>query len=450
MGVVYDPALYRADEKRFAPYKFPEYVKAPWQTWHTDFVFDNGWSGTMMLSFTGPMRCVLLNLLAPDGKLTETIQFIDEEDVIIDENGYDIQMGPDNYFRAKFPILKMHADDKANNCGLDLTVETLIEPTISELPDGIGIGRINTPNMPVSVAWYYMPWNKITGTLKVDGKTFPVNGYGWSDHQFGTADFFGDACHYFYWGNFPIGGNSGENLITIFEAQGGPHQGYRPIKWVWNFKDGKVYSYDRDADFYIYCEDIPEGDTVPHTLKYVFEGDRIRGVIEGKWLRTMMKQAVDQLPFHAILNRSLYDCHAEMEIDGEKIVTDFTRILEACYSYDPTEGQRLAYRGEVAVASAAEAAPEPAEEAAPEAAPEPEYVDDGRPPKFTMSSKLGEVMADPRGVAVMEKYLPGISKDPNTSKGYGMKLKILFAMPATGVDKKTRALMDADLRKIKD
>lgn len=448
MGKVYDPELYRASEKHFAPYKMPEYVTNPWQTWHTDFVSTDGWAGTAMISYTGPMRCVLLTIVAPDGKITETIQFIDEEDVKAAEDGYDIQVGPNNYFRAQFPVLEMHVDDQENNCGLDLKAEALIDPILSELPDGVGIGRLNTPNMPVNIAWYFMPWNKITGTLKVEGQVIPIEGHGWSDHQFGTDDFFGAACHYFYWGNFPIGGESGENLITIFEAQGGPVQGYRPIKWMWNYKNGKVYSYDRDADYYIYCLDIPEGDTVPHTLKYVFEGDRISGVIEAKWKRTMMKQPVDQGVFHAILNRSLYACHAEMVIDGEKIVSDFDRVLEACYSYDPTEEQRLAYRGEAPAVSAA-SEDEAVEEAAPQAEEEP-YVDDGRPPKFTMSSKLGEVMADPRGVAVMEKYLPGISNDPNTKKGYGMKLKILFAMPATGVDKATRQKMDADLRKIKD
>ena len=445
MGIVYDPGLYKASEKWFAPFKMPKYAKNPFQTWHTDFVFDNGWSGSAMLSWTGPMYCVLLTLVDPDGKITETMQFIDQENTHWSEDGYDIHFGP-NYFKAEFPILEMLVDDKDNRAGLRLKVETLIQPTLSELPDGVGIGRLKTPYMPVCVSWYMMPWNRITGTIWVEGKEIAVSGYGWSDHQYGTDNFFGPATHYFYWANFPIGGSSGENLVTIFEAQGGPEQGYRPIKWMWNFKNGQIYSYDRDADYYIYALDIPEGDTVPHTMKYVFEGDRIRGVIEGKWIHTMMKQPVQQPPFNAMINRSLYDCHAEMEIDGEKIVTDFKRVLEICYTYEPTDEQRLAYKGDApAAAPAAEV-----EETGPAAEPEPEYVDDGRPPKFTMSSKLGEVMADPRGVAVMEKYLPGISNDPNTKKGYGMKLKILFAMPATGVDKATRAKMDADLRKIKE
>lgn len=444
MGIVYDPELYRASEKYFAPYDMPGYAKNPFQTWHTDFVADNGYYATAMFSFTGPMKCVLLTIVDPQGNITETIQFIDDEDATWVKDGYDITLGS-NYFRANFPILEMHVDDKDNDCGLDFKVEALIEPSFSELPDGVGIGRLNTPYMPVCISWYFMPWNRITGTLKLNGENIPVTGYGWSDHQFGTDNFFGPACHYFYWGNFPLG----DNLITIFEAQGGPNQSYRPIKWLWNFKGDKIYSYDRDADFYIYTLDIAEGDTVPKTLKYVFESDRIRGVIDAKWKATLMKQPVDQPPFHAILNRSAYDCHAEMVIDGEKIEKDFVRILEACYSYEPTDDQRLVMKCDLGASVGGSAAVSPAEQTVPEPEEEVPAVDENLPGRFSKNSKLGDVIKDPEGCAVLEKYLPGISSDPNTKKGYGMKLKILFAMPATGVSRATLAQIDADLRAIK-
>jgi hypothetical protein len=70
-------------------------------------------------------------------------------------------------------------------------------------------------------------------------------------------------------------------------------------------------------------------------------------------------------------------------------------------------------------------------------------------PRFTLKSKLGDVLGDPDGQAVLEQYVPGISSDPNTKMGYKMSLKMLFGMPATGVSKETLEQIEADLYKIK-
>jgi len=261
MGIVYDPELYRATEKHFAPYPMPACSRSPFQTWHTDMVFDNGYFATVMFAFTGPLRTVMLQIVDDTGAIAvESFQFFEEDDCRCATDGYDVNVS-ENYMRANFPSLVVHVIDRDMGAGADILVESLIMPTISELPDGVGIGRMNTPNMPVSIAWYFMPWNKITGTLTVGGQEVRVSGYGWSDHQFGTDDFFVKACHYFYWANFPLG----EHTITVFEAQGGPAQGYRNFKWMWDFKGDKLYAYERDADFYIAATGIDEGDTVPRS-----------------------------------------------------------------------------------------------------------------------------------------------------------------------------------------
>lgn len=432
MGVVFDPELYRATEKHFAPYPLPVCSKSKWQTWHTDAVFDNGYYATAMYAFTGPLRSVLLQIVDNTGKIAvESIQFYEAEDVVFDPNGYDISVG-ENYFRANFPNLALHVRDEERNAGLDLLVETEIMPTISELPDGVGIGRVKAPNMPVSVAWFFLPWNKITGTLTVDGQEIRVTGQGWSDHQYGTDDFFTKACHYFIWGNFPLG----EHTLTTFEAQGGAAQGYRNFKWVWDFKGDKLYSYDRNADVYIYTSDIEEGDTIPKTVVFVYEGDRIRGKITCKWKTLIQKQPVDCPPLSAMLNRSAYDCHAEMCIDGVLIDKTFVRILEIAYTLDPVAGVREA---------------QPVERIVEEIIVEEEipFIDESIPARLTIKSKLGKVIKDPEGNAVLEKYVPGITNDPNTKLGYGMTLKMLFSMPQTGVSKATLAKIDTDLRKIK-
>jgi len=437
MGIVYDPELYRATEKDFAPYEFAECARSPFQTWHTDMQLDNGYYATIMFAFTGPLRTVLLQIVDDKGEIAvESIQFFDEEDCEYIKDGYEIHIG-ENFFIGNFPNIVIHANDPENNAGVDLVVEFESMPIKSELPNGVGTGRINTPNMPVAIAWYFAPWAKITGTMTVAGKTMDVSGYGWTDHQFGTDDFFTRACQYYYWACFPLG----DEIIVLFEAQGGAAQGYRNMKWLWNFKDGKVFSYERNADYYIYATDIEEGDTVPKRLMYVFEGDRIRGKVTADFKVLMQKQPVESPPLKAMLNRAVYDCHAEMEIDGKKIDTTFERILEAAWTLDPPPG--FVTQAEPPIIQ--QAVPQQAAEE-PEPPAETGDVGSGR---LSIKSKLREVLADPEGNAVLEKHLPGISNDPNTKLGYGMKLSMLFKMPQTGVSKEQLAQIDRELRSIK-
>jgi len=435
MGLVYDPELYRATEKHFAPYPMPAHYKDAFQTWHTDMVFDNGYYATVMFTFMGPLRVVMLQIVDDTGAIAvESVQIFPEEECRFATDGYDINIA-DNYFRANFPNLVVHVADDSIGAGADILVESLVMPTISELPDGIGIGRMNTPNMPVSIAWFFMPWNRLTGTLRVDGKEIPVSGYGWSDHQFGTDDFFSKACHFFYWANFPLG----EHTLTLFEAQGAAAQGFRNFKWLWDFKGDKLYSYDRNADYYIFATEIEEGDTVPKKLTYVFEDSRIRGKVTCTWKALVQKQPVDAVPFKVMLNRSAYDCHAQLMIDGESIDKTFVRILEAAYTLDPEPDKNVTQQNFPAI--------DPAE-MSPTAWVTP-VEDVNAPYRLSIKSKLKAVINDPEGNAVLEKYLPGISNDPNTKLGYGMTLKMLFSMPKTGVTKEMLAQMDVDLKKIK-
>ncbi len=428
MGIVFDPEMYRATEKHFAPYPLPPSSESKWQTWHTDACYDNGYYSTVMFATVGSLITAALQIVDPDGKpVVESMQFFEPEEYVFSTDGFDLTMG-ENYYRGKFPNIGIYVHDDEGN-GAELVVETLVQPTISELPDGIGLGRVITPNMPVSVAWFFLPWNKITGKLIVQGKEIPVTGHGWSDHQFGTADFFKEACQYFMWGNFPLG----KHTLTFFEAQATDRGGYRPIKWLWDFKGEKLYEYCRDCDYYIQATDIEEGDTIPRKVVIVFEHNRIRGKVTCVWKALIQKQPVEAGVRKVVLNRSAYDCHAELEIDGEKVDTIFTRILEIAYPLDPV----AAPEGRKAEAVRVEEAP--VEEA---------VVIDNPNSKYSLNSKLGKVIKDPQGLAVLERHLPGISKDPSTKLGYGMTLKMIFGMTSS-VSKETKDAIDRDLRAIK-
>lgn len=48
---------------------------------------------------------------------------------------------------------------------------------------------------------------------------------------------------------------------------------------------------------------------------------------------------------------------------------------------------------------------------------------------YTTSSTLGELMADPQIVAIIEKYVPGSTEDPNMKNGGKVKIST-FLKPA--------------------
>ncbi len=58
---------------------------------------------------------------------------------------------------------------------------------------------------------------------------------------------------------------------------------------------------------------------------------------------------------------------------------------------------------------------------------------------YTLDTKVGEILKDAGAVKVLEKYAPGISKNPMIGLAKGMTLKTVIAMPqakyAPGISK---------------
>jgi hypothetical protein len=47
----------------------------------------------------------------------------------------------------------------------------------------------------------------------------------------------------------------------------------------------------------------------------------------------------------------------------------------------------------------------------------------------TLDTTLGEIMADPQAVAVLDQYVPGISGNPLLQMAKGMSLRMILSMP---------------------
>jgi hypothetical protein len=48
---------------------------------------------------------------------------------------------------------------------------------------------------------------------------------------------------------------------------------------------------------------------------------------------------------------------------------------------------------------------------------------------YTLDTKVGELLKDTHAVEVLERYVPGVSKNPMVALASGMTIKSLLAMP---------------------
>ena len=48
---------------------------------------------------------------------------------------------------------------------------------------------------------------------------------------------------------------------------------------------------------------------------------------------------------------------------------------------------------------------------------------------YTLESKVGEILDDTNAVEILEKYAPGVSKNPMLALASGMTLKAILSMP---------------------
>lgn len=65
---------------------------------------------------------------------------------------------------------------------------------------------------------------------------------------------------------------------------------------------------------------------------------------------------------------------------------------------------------------------------------------------YSMDTKVGEILKDTHAVEVLEKYVPGVSKNPMVGMASGMTIKALLAMPQAqqyGItEEKVRQVLD--------
>ena len=67
---------------------------------------------------------------------------------------------------------------------------------------------------------------------------------------------------------------------------------------------------------------------------------------------------------------------------------------------------------------------------------------------ITIDSKIGEILADPKGKAVLDKHVPAFSTNPQISMAKGMTLKVIAPMSGGKLTPAILKAIDEDLKKL--
>ncbi|MCX6000517.1 MAG: hypothetical protein NTU41_13295 [Chloroflexi bacterium] len=67
---------------------------------------------------------------------------------------------------------------------------------------------------------------------------------------------------------------------------------------------------------------------------------------------------------------------------------------------------------------------------------------------LTIDSKIGELLADPKAKAILEKHMPGISTNPQMAMAKGMSLKVVAPMSGGQITPDKIKAIEADLKKL--
>lgn len=316
-----NPEIYKPAPKNWA-YK-PNHKED--QTWYCDGVFENGYATNLAFRFRESKCNAICEIGDPNGKLYGKLVRFARSSVVASTDEVDITMGENRIYR-EFP--KYYAKFESDGVGLDLTYEAVTQEFM-EPPDGCYVGRGAAPTTPVYYYYFFAPKCKISGNLIVDGKKIPVkNGRGYYDHQWGNAPFPDGLKYYYYWGK-SLGSN---HAIVWYDSQLAESHGYQRMKWLHAFKGDKLIQYSNSAQMYVETSDYTDVDQTtglafPRIVKLILDDPIVKGTLTYK----MKYNFCDLYPRAwgpITIHRHVCECHAKLELDGEKVESDSMEFNE--------------------------------------------------------------------------------------------------------------------------
>lgn len=169
------------------------------EVWYFDANFDDGskviigfrpstMEGMKKKGFTPNLN---LDITRPNGQTTQEFAFEDMANCSMSKEKCDVHYG-ENYCTSDFENYDIHIQTATLAC--DLHYHALTKP-FRQGTSEIALGDHDE--------YYYtdlcVPKCEVTGTLTYDGKTIPVSGVGYHDHQWMNISLF-QAFHHWLWG----------------------------------------------------------------------------------------------------------------------------------------------------------------------------------------------------------------------------------------------------------
>ncbi len=327
-----NPDFYIPRGKDHAFHPQPGYPDAQ-QWWFHDSVFDNGYCMELMFHMTHKMVSIWFHVCDPDGNVTHLVPLFPTGDVVASNETLDVKIG-DNYMRGKYPRYELRF--RCGDSGADLIYECMTEEFM-EPPDGVFIGREQSPATPVYFGYVCRPRCRVTGKLILSSKEIEVNGQGHGDHQWANIGVEKLPMYYWYYGR----GYLPKHTIVWWDTQLNQTFGYQRAKFLWVYKGKELFEYLRNAAMYVepgdYEIDPESGILCPKKTVFILDERQIKGT--ATYTR---KRIIENIPSGGFDNpassgprggwtryvRYLSHCHSKFEIDGETLEADTMELQE--------------------------------------------------------------------------------------------------------------------------
>lgn len=316
-----DSKIYQPTKKDWAFWPQPAYPQAEcW--WYYDAVFDNGYCINTAWRVNDLKAQILTEISDPDGKLVGKRVHFPRNAIKASTETLDITMGKNRIY-GEFPkyYTSFHVDDMGEDLVYEATTQEFREP-----PDGCYIGRCQSPVTPVYFTYVMRPRCKVSGTITVKGKKISVTGQGYCDHQLGNVPWAHGILDWYIYSKAHLPNHT----ITFWDANLCANLGYQRMKWLAVFKGDKLLGYSNYGNAYTETSDFEEidlatGTPFPKKIVVILDESLVKGTLTFK-----MKHDLILFPRGWVFpfRRHLVECHAEVEIDGEKVVSDSMEVQE--------------------------------------------------------------------------------------------------------------------------
>jgi len=244
--------------------------------WYFDSQFDDG-SAAVVVFATKPLTNpelpltpgVQLTITTPDGRQQRQFPFSPVESFSAAQDRCQVRIGP-NWVHGNLQRYELHAE--AEGMGADLFFTSLVPPWRP------GAGKVFFGGEQRYFAWLSaIPFGRVEGCLTYEGKTVPVQGTGYHDHNWGNVNL-GQVMSRWTWGRAHVG-----EFSTIFVEQvARKAYGSQRIPVFMLARGGKILVEDglplrmHARDFQSY----PGGRRFPQAVDFLWEQDNQRVLLE--------------------------------------------------------------------------------------------------------------------------------------------------------------------------